>query len=291
MTLQALAQDSAAKTTPLLERKPIMTNTTLRSVTLQTVANYRHAAERTLRAYRHGGQRLISVLRSSVDQVAQRGAEPYVPGLAAALLRATGNLDTLANQGLASVSERSSRAIAASADTVTAQVKRVATLAGGVDNRLVAGSLGAAVRFSLPGAQVALALSERVASGADKLADVVAGPMPKKAKKTAARRSAKVSAVEAVVAETKSAARRVKAKVVKVADSVADAVDAPAQPAKAVKAVKAVKARTKAAVKTAVKSTAKAASTLADEAVAKPARRASRKLAKVVDAAQAAAAA
>ena len=38
-----------------------MTTPSLCTVTLKTVANYRHAAERTLRAYRSGSQRLIAV--------------------------------------------------------------------------------------------------------------------------------------------------------------------------------------------------------------------------------------
>ena len=50
-----------------------MTQTSLRTVTLKTLANYRHAAERAVGAYRAGGERLIAVMRSSVDQAAQRG--------------------------------------------------------------------------------------------------------------------------------------------------------------------------------------------------------------------------
>ena len=102
-----------------------MTTPSLCTVTLKTVANYRHAAERTLRAYRSGSQRLIAVVRDGVDQAAQRGAEPYVPALAAAVRRAGDNLGQLAHQGLDAVSERSSRAIAVSADSMTTQVQRV----------------------------------------------------------------------------------------------------------------------------------------------------------------------
>jgi len=149
------------------QRTTMTTTTSLRAVTLQTVANYRHAAERTLRAYRSGGQRLIAVVRGGVDQAAQRGAEPYVPALAAALRRAGDNLGSMAHQSLDAVSERTSRAITIGADGVSSQVRRVADLAEGVDNKVVASGLQAAVRVSLPGAKVALALSERVASGAE----------------------------------------------------------------------------------------------------------------------------
>ena len=216
------------------------TTTSLRTVTLKTVANYRHAAERTLRACRSGSQRLIAVVRDGVDQAAQRGAEPYVPALAAAVRRAGDNLGQLAHQGLDAVSERTSRAIAVSADGVTTQVKRVAELYSGVDNKVVATGLQAAVRVSLPGAQVALALSERVAAGADKLAAAAAGAKAGRAAKTARKRvrTAKAEATD-VVADVKVQARKVAAR-----PKVKKAVAATAQPAKRsrAKAVAAVQA-------------------------------------------------
>ena len=252
-----------------------MTTTSLRTVTLKTVANYRHAAERTLRAYRSGGQRLIAVVRDRVDQAAQRGAEPYVPALAAAVRRAGDNLGQLAHQGLDAVSERTSRAIAVSADSVSSQVKRVAELAGGVDNKVVATGLQAAVRASLPGAKLGLVLSERVASGADKLADVAAGAQAKKAAKTAGKRVRRAQAeatdvAAEVKAEAKTAVRRSKAQATKAADAVT-------KPAKAVKA-QVKKAAAKPPVKQAV------------AAAAQPAKRSRAKAAAVVQAAQDAAA-
>ena len=53
-----------------------MTTPSLRTVTLKTVANYRHAAERTLRAYRSGSQRLIAVVRDGIVQANLRGGRP-----------------------------------------------------------------------------------------------------------------------------------------------------------------------------------------------------------------------
>lgn len=258
------------------------THTTLRAVTLKTVANYRHAAERTLRAYRSGSQRLIAVVRDGMDQAAQRGAEPYVPALAAALRRAGDNLGNMAHQGLDAVSERTSRAITVGADGVTSQVKRVADLAAGVDNKVVATGLQAAARASMPGAKVALAVSERVASGADKLADVAAGAQARKAAKTAGKRvrTAKAEAtdvVAAVTAQAKTAVRRSKAQATKAADAAAAAV------AKPVTVVKAVKAQArKVAAKPQVKK--------ALAATAKPVKRTRAKTAAVVKAAQDAAA-
>jgi len=230
--------------------------TSLRTVTLQTVANYRHAAERTLGASRHTGERLIAVMRASVERAARAGAEPYVPAFAAVLRRAGDNLGKLAGQGLAAVSERTSRAIAAGADGVVSQVERVAGLADGVDSKVVASGLQAAVRVSLPGAQVALALSERVALGADKLADVAGAGTARRAARAAGKRVRRAKAEAADVAATtvagaKRQARRTRAATVAAAEAVAEVVKTP-KVAKAVKPVKAVKA---------VKATAKPART------------------------------
>lgn len=159
-----------------------MTQANLSTVTLQTVANYRHAAERAVGAYRSGGHRLIAVVQQGVDQAAKRGAEPYVPAFAAVLRRAGDNMGSFAVHGVDAVSDGTERVIKLGSNGVSAQVKRAAHLAGGVDNRLVAKGLKAAARISLPTAQVALALSERVAAGADKLATVAAGPRKAKAK-------------------------------------------------------------------------------------------------------------
>ncbi len=218
--------------------------TSLRTVALQTVANYRHAAERTLGASRHTGERLIAAMRAGVDRAARTGAEPYVPALAAALRRAGDNLGDLAGQSLAAVSERTSRFIAAGADGVTSQVERVAGLVDGVDNKVVATSLQAAVRVSLPGAQVALALSERVASGADKLADVAGAGTARRSARAAGKRlrRAKVEASDAATkaaAAVKRQARRTRQATVAAAEAVAEA-------ATAVKAPKARRAAPKA---------------------------------------------
>ena len=276
-----------------------MTQATLRAVTLKTVANYRHAAERAVGAYRAGGHRLIVVVRNGVDQAAQRGAEPYVPAFAAAMQRAGDKVGTLAVKSLEAVSAGTERAIELSADGVTTRVKRVAELAGGVENRIVVSGLQAAVRFTLPGAQAALALSERVAAGADKLADVAAGPRSMRAKaaaqrarraapklgqatgRTAAKAAREVAAQADATAQAAKQAvtRRAKAQVAKVSKAVAKVSQAVAEPKRA-----------KAARKPAAKPVVKAAKA-APKAAGKPTRRAARKTAPVVKAVQEAVAA
>lgn len=256
-----------------------MTQATLRTVTLKTVANYRHAAERAVGAYRLGGHRLIAVVRRGVDSAATRGAQRFAPRLAAALKRAGDTVGSLAIKGVDAVSDRTSRVIEIGSDGVRTQVERVAELAGGVDYPVVVSGLQAAVRFSLPGAQAALALSERVAAGAARLETVAAGPRSTRAKAAAqrvrraapARGRATAKTLATVQADAKTVTRRASRSVGKAAKGVAAAAGS---------AVQAV------APKAARKSAARAGAKAPVKAAAKPARRAAKKASPVVQAAQ-----
>jgi hypothetical protein len=184
-----------------------MTQATLRRVTLQTVANYSQAAERAVGAYRAGGHRLIAAMQAGVDRIASQGADVVVPRLAAAVRKASHRVGAFAVKRLDAVTTRTERAIEAGKAGVTAQVTRVATLAEGVDNRALATGLQTAVRLSLPGAQVALKVSERVAANADKMLDTIAAAKPAKAMRRAAKPAVAKKAKKAV-ATVKRAARK-----------------------------------------------------------------------------------
>ena len=248
-----------------------MTTSTLRAVTLKTVANYAHAAERAVVAYRVGGQRLIAAMQRGVDLAAQNGPER----LALALRRAGGNVGGIATKGLDVVSTRTERAIEVSSTGVSTQLARVADLVDGVDNDLVSTGLQAAARISLPGAQVALALSERVVAGADKLPGTPVAKAGAQARAAVAkvRKAAKPQAqAEAVVAKV----RQVAGKARKAAAPVVAEVKAVAKP----------KAARKPAAKPAVQAVKQA--TQAVKAGATRARRAAKAtpVAKAVEAAQ-----
>jgi|GEM_PF-668412 len=189
-----------------------MTAHSLRTVTLKTVANYSRAAERAVGAYRAGGRRLIALVQRGVDQAAERGAQRLAPRLAAALHSASHRVGQLATQGVEAVSSRTEQVIGLGASGVTSQIERVAVLAGGVDFPVVVSGLQVVARLSLPGAQAALALSERVAAGADKLYGASGARRPQA--KAAARRARR--AAPAPVGQAKlygaSGARRPQAK-------------------------------------------------------------------------------
>jgi len=198
-----------------------MTTSTLRAVTLKTVANYAQAAERAVLAYRVGGQRLIAAMQRGVDLAAQKSPER----LAGALRRAGGNVSGLAGKGLDVVSRRTARAIEISSTGMSSQLRRVADLVEGVDIPVLSTGLQAAARISLPGAQAALALSQRVAAGADKLPGSLGDKAGAKVRATVARarKAAKPQApVDAVVANvSKRVAKAKKAVAPVVAEALA----------------------------------------------------------------------
>ena len=188
-----------------------MTTSSLRAVTLKTVANYAHAAERAVLAYRVGGHRLIAAMQRGVDLAAQNGPER----LATALRRAGGNMGGMAGKGLDKVSRGTERAIEIGSSGVRSQVVRVADLVEGVDLPVVSSGLQAAARISLPSAQAALALSERVVAGADKLPGTPAAKADAKLHASVARRRSQArkaavpqTTVEAVVREVKQGAAK-----------------------------------------------------------------------------------
>ena len=162
--------------------------TTLRSVTLQTVANYTQAAECAVQAYRVGGHRLIAAVQRGVDRATVQGPER----LSDVVRRASGNVGDLAIKGVDAVSKGSERAIELGSNGLTAQVTRVADLIDGVDNRIVVNGLQAVSRVSLPGAHAALALSKRVAAVAHKLPGTTVDGVKAQAK-TAVRKISKVA--------------------------------------------------------------------------------------------------
>jgi hypothetical protein len=233
-----------------------MTQSTLRAVTLKTVANYTHAAERAVGAYRAGGHRLIGVMQRSVDRAAKQGAERLAPRLAAALHRANTRVSGLAVKSLDAVSSRTERVIELGSTGVTSQLKRMADLVEGVDNRVVASGVQAAARISLPGAQAALALSERVVAGVGKLPGLQAAKPAKPAKRAA--RSRVAAEVEAPV---KAVAQRAAATVKKARKAVAPVV------AEAVAAVKPKAARKPAAKPTTAVASARRAAKAKVQAV------------------------
>ena len=216
-----------------------MSQTTLRSVTLETVANYRQVAEHTVGAYRASGHRLLAVMTRNVD----RGTRRIAPRLAEALLQTSTKVGDVAARGIDTVSTQTERVIDMSSAGVSARIERVADLVEGIENRYIATGLQAAARISLTGAQAALTLSEKLAAGVDKLATVVGGKRARGTKAVSRAKSAVKAARRATAPAKPRAAKPVATvKAVKV-EKLVKAVRAPVKRVKAVVAKPVVKAK------------------------------------------------
>jgi hypothetical protein len=184
-----------------------MTQTTLRTVTLKTVANYRQVAEHAVGAYRASGHRLLAVMTRNLD----RGTRRIAPRLAEALRQTSSKVGDVAAKGIDGVSAQTERAIELGSTGVSTQIARVADLVEGIENRYVATGLQAAARLSLTGAQVALTLSEKLAAGADKLAAVVGGKRVRGTKAVARAKTAVKAARRATAPAKPRAVKATKA--------------------------------------------------------------------------------
>jgi len=164
-----------------------MNTQTLNDVTLETLKNYRIAATQAMVAYRLGGHRLVS----AVNNVLANSVYPRTAGVAP---RATvrmdevrGNISEVVVKGIDEIADRTVKAIESGSTVAAAQLSKVSEFAAGIDNQIVANGLHAAARLTMPGANVALVVSSKVAQGANALADAVgARPLRKVVGKTAA---------------------------------------------------------------------------------------------------------
>jgi len=195
-----------------------MTTPTLSHLTLQTLDNYRTAANHAVVAYRLGSHRLVDVVNATLENSVYPRTAKLAPQATRRIDGVRGNVSDVVVKGIDQVAERTGQAIAMSSTAAAAQVKKAARFAAGIDNNLVASGLQTAVRMSMPGAKVALAVSGRVAEGANALAGAAgARPVRKSTAKTvtkAKRQAAPVArrAKKAVEVTTQRVARATKAK-------------------------------------------------------------------------------
>ena len=181
-----------------------MNTPTLSGVTLQTLQNYSSAATQAVTAYRLGSHRLVNAINGALTNSVYPRTAKLAPRVTTTLDGVRGNVSDVVVKGIDQMAQRSEQAIELGSTTAAAQLDKVARLAAGIDNALVANGLQAAARLALPGAQVALAVSGKLAEGATALADA-AGARPVK---TAVRKAA-----TAVQRKSKPVVRQAKAAV------------------------------------------------------------------------------
>ena len=184
-----------------------MTTQTLNHVTLETLKNYQAAATQAVVAYRLGGHRLVGAVNGALANSVYPRTAKVAPRVTVRMDEVRGNVSDVALKGIDQVAERAEKAIELSSTTAAAQWTKAAAFVSGIDNEIVANGLQTAARLMLPGAKVALAVSSKVAEGADAL--VVAARPARKAAAPAKRSAAPVArkAKTALKTEARRAAK------------------------------------------------------------------------------------
>jgi hypothetical protein len=166
----------------------------LSHVTLETIENCRTAATQGVLAYRAGSHRLIGAVNGALERsVAPRSTE--LAQRATALMNTMrGSVTQIVIKGLDQTTAHAATAIEFSAYAAGTQLNKLARFAAQAHNPALANGLQTAARWTMPGAQVALAISGTVAASAVALAGAAgAHPARRTARKTAAapRRAAR----------------------------------------------------------------------------------------------------
>lgn len=189
-----------------------MTPTSFSSVTLATIANYRNAAQQATRAYQRGGLRLIAAVNSAIDNQVYSRTAKFAPKLTKGVSQVRGRVSDAIVSGIDGIGNGTTKVVTYGSDAAAKQVQKAADRLAGIDNNTVAKGLKMAARWSLPGAKLALAVSDMVAAGAETLADVAVGKTSPAAAVTAVARRAKPPVARvARVAKTSEAVKAVKA--------------------------------------------------------------------------------
>lgn len=188
-----------------------MTTPTLSHLTLQTLDNYRTAANQAVVAYRLGSHRLVNVVNATLENRVYPRTAKLAPKATRRIDGVRGNVSDVVVKGIDQVAERTGQAIEMGSTAAAAQVKKAARFAAGIDNHLVASGLQTAVRLTMPGAKVALAVSGKVAEGAHALAGAAGGrPVRKAARKSPAKAVSKsgIKTASKTVTETVTQVKR-----------------------------------------------------------------------------------
>ena len=190
---------------------------TLNSVTLATIENYRVAANQAARAYQLGSQRLIHALNGSLEKNVDGRIHSVAPQLGNSIVSARGRVTEIVVKGINEVAKRTEQAVDMGSDNAAAQIKKVTKLVGGIDNSSVAQGLATVARLSLPVAKVGLTVSSKLAEGASALTSAVrekkaSKPVADSMVKAVAHTAKRVTGVKrTVVAASSKAVKTVKA--------------------------------------------------------------------------------
>jgi hypothetical protein len=193
------------------EDQDFMTTQSLSRVTLQTLENYRNAADQAVVAYRLGGRRLMGAVNVALQDSVYPRTTKWAPRATDRVNSIRGNVSDIVVKGIDQMANGAKKAIALGSTKAAAQLTKAAEFAVGIDNQLLANSLQAVTRLTMPGARIALAVSSKLAEGAQALADAAgARPVRKAVRKvTPVARKTKVAVKRATQRVAKTVERAV----------------------------------------------------------------------------------
>ncbi|MCU0969982.1 MAG: hypothetical protein MUF03_14435 [Rubrivivax sp.] len=213
-----------------------MKNPSLQRVTRQTLANYRGAAVRAVGVGREGGHRIVTALDGAVER-ALKPAARIVPRGQRPLETMRRRVHEVALRGIDGLARGTEQAIDAGSGAAGRAIDRLARLAQGVESTLAQSGLEVAARWTLPGAQVALAISGKVAEGAEALAGAVGVRKPRRAATrtsrstaTATRKAATRKRARPVTGDAAKVVKAVRTRAARAAAQVVEAVAAEVKP-------------------------------------------------------------
>lgn len=183
-----------------------MSTQDLASVTLKTIENYRTAAEKTVAAYRFGSHRLVGLVDGAIEKGVYARTARFAPRTTDRMNALRGTVAGTVDKSIDEVADRAVKLVDLGGDTAAAQVTKMADIAAGVDNTMLANGLHTAAKVTLPGAKFALKLSTTVVRGAERLVDVAGVPKARKPTRAAVGKKRTKAVAEAV----KPAPRRVR---------------------------------------------------------------------------------
>jgi hypothetical protein len=194
----------------------------LSHVTLETLENYRTAAARGVVACRWGGRRLVGAVNGALEHSVYPRTAKVAPRVTEFMNGVRGDVTQIVIKGLDQSAARATTAIEFGAKAAGTQVNKLARFAARLDNPVVADGLQTVARLTMPGAKVALAISDKLAAGANALADAAgARPVRTTVRKAAAgsQRAARgmVKAAKAPLAKARRTGRAAKKAVTRAA--------------------------------------------------------------------------
>jgi hypothetical protein len=163
-----------------------MNTQTLNGVTLKTLDNYRAAATQAMVAYRLGGHKLVSAVNHVLANSVYPRTAAVAPQATVRMNEVRESISGIVVKGIDGIADRTVQAIESGSSTAAAQLKKVSGFATGIQHPVVANGLQTAARLTLPSANVALALSSKVAQGAQALAGAAGARPARKAARKAA---------------------------------------------------------------------------------------------------------